>query len=223
MNKTGFYLAYFLSPIIPLAFYFGTLGWPVNLYGLSVVLGVAAFVFLCNQFILAARPAWAIKTVGQKALIRFHSTMPIVIVAIAAGHRIAKQIVGLDVESPQALLGFGALLLLTVVIVFTVLFMATTFWMKLEFLKKLKAWVYGKTGLDYKKSRALHNITLLIAPVLLAHVLLASSSDFAANPIGFFVMIAWMLISLGTYLRYRIKGRLAVAEKAPLRRSSAKK
>ncbi len=209
MNKAGFYIAYFLSPLVPLAFYLGTLGWPINLYGLSVALGVAAFVFLCNQFILAARPAWAIKAVGQKALLRFHSTLPIVIAVIAAAHRISKAIVGLDVESPQALFGLMALILLTVVILFTVLFMATTFWMKLEFLKKLKAWVYGKTGLDYKKSRALHNITLLIAPLLLIHVLLASSSDFAANPVGFVVMIVWMLISLGMYLRYRIKGRTA--------------
>ncbi|PKL07102.1 MAG: hypothetical protein CVV53_01035 [Spirochaetae bacterium HGW-Spirochaetae-9] len=223
MNKTGFYLAYFLSPIVPIAFYFATLGWPINLYGLSVSLGIAAFMFLCGQFMLASRPAWAIKALGLKNLTHFHSTMPIVIVGIAVAHRISKQIVGLDTESTQADFGAAVLLLLSAVIVFTVLLMATTFWQKLEFLKKFKAWVYEKTGLDYKKSRVLHNLTLLIAPLLLIHVLLASSSDFAANPIGFFVMIAWMLIWLGMYLRYRMKGRSIDAGKVPLRRADAKK
>lgn len=213
MNKTGFYVVYFLSPIVPIAFYFATLGWSINLYGLSVALGVAAFVFLCNQFILASRPAWAIKATGLKNLTRLHSTMPIVIVGIAVAHSISKQIVGLDTESTQADFGAAVLFLLSAIIVFTVLLMVTTFWQKLEFLKKFKAWVYGRTGLDYKKSRVLHNLTLLIAPLLLIHVLLASSSDFAANPAGFFVMIAWMLLSLGSYLRYRMNGRSAKADK----------
>lgn len=223
MNKTGFYLAYFLSPIVPIAFFFATLGWPINLYGLSVSLGIAAFVFLCGQFVLASRPAWAIEAIGMKNLTRFHSTMPIVIVGIAVAHRISKQIAGLDTESTQANFGAAVLVLLSAVIVFTVLLMAATFWQKLEFLKKFKAWVYGRTGLDYKKARVLHNLTLLIAPLLLIHVLLASSSDFAANPVGFFVMIAWMLVSLACYLRYRITGRSAGAGKVPLGRADIKK
>lgn len=211
MNKTMFYLAYFLSPLIPIIVYFLTLGIPIDLYALSVVLGISAFIFICNQFILASRPAWATKALGLKRLTRLHSTMPAVIVALAAIHESIKGLVGLNTESLQADFGAVSLAIFVAVIVFTVLFMVTTFWMKIDTLKKIRAWVYEKTGLDYKKARFLHNATIVAVPLLLTHVLLASSSRFGANPVGALVMAGWMVISIGSYIRYRISGRAVKA------------
>ncbi|MHB0895922.1 MAG: hypothetical protein ACYC1A_00055 [Spirochaetales bacterium] len=211
MNKTMFYLAYFLSPLIPIIVYFLTLGIPFDLYALSVALGIAAFVFICNQFILASRPAWATKALGLKRLTRLHSTMPAVIVALAAIHESIKRLVGLNTESLQADFGAASLAVFIAVIVFTALFMVTTFWMKIDVLKKIRTWVYEKTGLDYKKARFLHNATIVAVPLLLSHVLLASSSRFSANPLGALILGGWMLLSLGSYIRYRINGRAVKA------------
>ncbi|MFA5853255.1 MAG: hypothetical protein WC820_11160 [Spirochaetales bacterium] len=212
MNKTTFYLAYFLSPLIPIIIYFVTLGIPIDLYAFSVVLGITAFIFICNQFILASRPVWAAKALGLKQLTRLHSTMPIVIVALAVIHESIKQIAGLNTESLQADFGAVSLTIFVAVIVFTVLFMVTTFWMKIDTLKKIRAWVYARTGLDYKKARFLHNATIVAVPLLLTHVLLASSSRLGTNPVGALVLAGWMVVSLGLYIRYRINGRVIKAE-----------
>lgn len=209
MDKNVFYFGYFLSPLAPIVIYIVTLGSPIDLYALSVILGITAFTFLCNQFILAARPAWATKALGLKQLIHFHSSMPAAIVVLAVAHESVKKLAGLDTESLQAKFGEASLALFVAVIIFTVLFMATTFWMKIGALKKLKTWVYARTGLDYKKSRALHNVTVVAAPLLLVHVLLASSSAFSRNPVGILVLAGWMVFSLVTYARYRIRGRQA--------------
>lgn len=211
MNKTTFYLAYFLSPLVPIIIYIMTLGAAIDLYAVSLALGIAAFVFVCNQFIMASRPAWATKALGQKRLTQFHSTMPIVIVALAAIHKLLKELVGLDTESFQASFGAASLAIFITVIVFTALFMANTFLLKIDLLKKIKAWVYEKMGLDYKKARFLHNVTVVTAPLLLIHVLLASSSRFASNPVGVLVLAGWMALALGSYIRYRINGRAARA------------
>ena len=211
MNKTTFYLAYFLSPLIPIIVYFLTLGIPLDLYAFSVVLGISAFIYICNQFILASRPAWATKALGLKRLTRLHSTMPAVIVALAAIHESIKGLVGLNTESLQADFGAASLAIFAAVIVFTVLFMVTTFWTKIDILKKIRTWVYERTGLDYKKARFLHNATIVAVPLLLTHVLLASTSRFGANPVGALALAGWMVVSLGSYIRYRIGGRAVKA------------
>jgi len=211
MNKTMFYLAYFLSPLIPIIVYFVTLGIPIDLYAFSIVLGISAFIFLCDQFILASRPVWAVKALGLKRLTRLHSTMPVVIVTLAAIHKSVKRLAGLDTGSLQADFGAASLAIFVIVIVFTVLFMVTTFWMKIDALKKIRVWVYERTGLDYKKARFLHNATIVAVPLLLTHVLLASSSRLSANPVGASALAGWMVISLGSYIRYRINGRVAKA------------
>lgn len=207
MNKIGFYFAYFLSPLVPIVIYLVTLGTPLDLYAFSVILGICAFTFLCDQFLLASRPGWATKALGLKPLIRFHSAMPVVIAALALAHETMKEMAGLDTEALQAKFGEASLILLVAVIAFTVLFMATTFLMDIGLLKKLRTWVYARTGLDYKKSRALHNVAVALAPLLLVHVLLASSSRLAANPFGMLTLAGWMVFSLGSYLRYRLNGR----------------
>ena len=220
MTKAAFYGAYFLSPLVPIMIYIATLSVPIDLYGLSVMLGITAFVFLCSQFILASRPAWAIKALGQKELTRFHSTMPALIVALAVVHKTIKELAGFDTESLQADFGAASLAIFVVVIIFAALFMATTFWMKMDLLKKFKALVYERTGLDYKRARFLHNLTVGAALLLLIHVLFASTSRFSENPLGAFVMMGWMIASLGFYARYRVNGR-ATAPKAGFQKSSS--
>jgi predicted ferric reductase len=162
---------------------------------------------ICNQFFLASKPSFAVKTLGIKGLVSFHSTMPVLIIVVALAHKLLKESNGYSEDSFQATFGSVAWWILAVVIVFTVLFMANTFWLKLDVLKKLKTFVYEKTGLNYKTTRLLHNATVITGVIILIHVFLASSSSYTVNFAGIAVMACWMLFSLFAYFVYRLKGR----------------
>ena len=207
MGKKSFLAFYFLSPAVPIAIYLIALGAPIGLYALSVACGIAAFVYLCNQYLLASRPGFATKALGAKGLVALHSAMPLGIVALAIAHRFLKEAAGLDTESLQAEFGAAALALVAAAIVFTVLLMAATPLSAYEPVTRFKAWVYRRTGLDYKKARLLHNVTVAAAPLLLVHMLLAGSSSFSRNPVGAALMAGWALFSLDAYAHYRVRGR----------------
>lgn len=207
MKRILFVLFYLLVPLIPLYFYVQFIGSELNQYTLSVVLGLYSFVWLCNQFILAARPKLLVRIFGTKDLAVLHSVMPLVIIILAALHRMLKISYGFSPETPQARLGAFAWWLYAFVIVFTLLLMANTILMKVSPLKRFKDFVYAKTGLTYKVARLFHNITLLGAFALLAHLALASSSQFSHNPWGTGFLILWLLFSLVLYVRYRLLGR----------------
>ena len=207
MGKKFFLSLYFLSPAVPIIIYIIALGTPLDLYALSVACGIAAFVYLSNQYLLASRPQFAMKALGAKGLVALHSAMPIAIVVLALAHRFLKSAAGLDTESLQADFGAIALAVVAIAIVFTVLLMAATPLSAYEPLKKFKAWAYRRTGLDYKKARLLHNVTVAAAPLLLVHMLLAGSSSFSRNPVGAALMACWALFSLDAYAHYRVRGR----------------
>jgi predicted ferric reductase len=207
MKKALFFVCYFLSPVLPVVLYLRSIGGPLDSYAVSVILGIGAYVFICNQFILASRPNSAIQALGLKGLLSFHGTMPVVLLVMAAVHNLLKGMNGLGDDTLQTSFGGAAFALFTAVIVFSVLFMANTFVMKIPLAKSLKNWVYAKTGLTYKRSRMLHNGTVIAAAAILVHVFLASSSSFSANPAGIACMAAWMCFSLVYYFGYRLKGR----------------
>lgn len=207
MKKFMFVLCYFLSPLIPLSLYLASAGFSVDTYTLSVVFGIFAFIFVCNQFLLASRPSFVVNAIGMKGLISFHSSAPLLILVFAGTHKILKELNGFGDDTVQATFGSVSWWTFAVVTVFTVLFMANTFWLKISLLKNIKDWVYKKTGLTYKGARLLHNVTVIAGFMILVHVFLASSSAFASNPVGFSIMAFWMLFSLSVYFSYRLKGR----------------
>ncbi|MBL8968874.1 MAG: hypothetical protein JNG85_17860 [Spirochaetaceae bacterium] len=222
MKKILFFLGYFSTPVVPIVLYQASLGWPGGAYSASVALGVAAFVFLANQFVLASRPRFAVETLGLKALLKFHGTMPVVALALAAAHRVLKigvspalgdgllgRGLGFSEDTLQASFGGAGFWVFAGLVVFTALLMANTFWMKLGALKKAKDWVYAKTGLDYRRARLLHNAAIVGGLVILVHALLASSSAFGANPFGAAWLAVWLLGSLALYARYKLKGAAA--------------
>jgi predicted ferric reductase len=209
MKRTLFYIWYIVWPLIPLYFYLNSLGFEFNQYTVSVALGVFAFVWLSNQFLLAAKPALLTSILGTKGLLSLHSTMPVIILVMAGLHRILKVAYGFNPDSFQAVFGGFAWWLYAIVIVCTLLLMANTKLMKVPFIKAFKDLVYAKTFLNYKRARLLHNITVLGAFALLVHMALASSSQFSQNPWGLSFLLLWMLFSLALYLRYRLRGRTA--------------
>jgi len=207
MKKFLFFLAYALTPAIPAFIYLRSLGQGFSSYTLSVVLGITAFTIICDQFILAARPGFAVKAVGAKTLLAMHQIMPFVALVLAGTHKLVKEANGYSDETFQASFGGIAWWTFAVILVGTVLFMATTILTKIKPFSDLKAFVQQKLGLSYKRLRVLHNITVAAALLITVHVALASTSNFAANPVGVIWMLGWMALSLGLYLAYRIRGR----------------
>lgn len=207
MERILFFVWYMLWPLIPLYFYLSSSALEFNVYSLSVVLGVFSFVWLSNQFILAAKPGLIVHMLGTKGLMNLHSFMPIIILVMAGFHRVLKIAYGFNPNSGQAVLGALAWWLYGIIIVLTLLLMAHTNLMKVPFLKAFREWVYAKTGLTYKRARLFHNVTILGSFVLMVHMALATSSQLSQNPWGSGFLLLWMLISLALYLRYRLRGR----------------
>lgn len=204
-----FYAVWFLFPAIPACLYVLSAGSGLDAYTVSVVLGVYAFTLATGQFLLASRPAWATRALGTKALLSLHGTVPVAVVILAFAHRTLKEAVGFSDDTLQATFGGIALVTFAAIIVFSVLFMANTFLMKNQQLKKFREWTYAKTRLTYPLARMLHNVAVIAGVIVLTHVLLASTSSFAANPAGVAFMIVWAAYSLGSYVIYRLRGRKA--------------
>lgn len=221
MKKTVFCLAYFAAPLPPALLYLASQGWYLDAYAASVALGVFAFVFLSSQFLLASRPRLAVEALGLKGLLSFHGTMPLVALVLAGAHRVLKvglapgsgregllaAGLGFSEDTPQAILGGTAWWLFAAAVLAAVLLLANTFWMRVGALKRFRAWVYAKLGLDYGRARLAHNLTVAAGLVALAHAGLASSSDFSRNPAGAAWLFGWFALSLGSYMRYRLRGR----------------
>ncbi len=209
MKRITFLVVYLLTPVVPIVLYLRSVGTGVDSYSISVTLGITAFILLCNQFMLASKPGFAVAALGAKRLVTMHSTVPVFILVLAGVHKVLKELNGFSEDTPQATFGAATWWLFAIVIVAAVLFMANTFWFKLAVVQNLRKWVYATFKLTYKRSRLLHNLTVLAAMLILAHVLLASSGNFAANPAGIVWMCGWMLLALVMYARYRALGRPA--------------
>jgi len=209
MKRVAFFVVYFLTPVVPIVLYMRSVGTGIDSYSVSVALGITAFILLCNQFMLASRPAFAVAALGTKKLVAMHSTVPVFIVMLAGVHKVLKELNGFSEDTLQASFGAATWVLFAIVIVSAVLFMANTFWFKLAVVQNFRKWVYATFKLTYKGARLLHNMTVLAAVLIMVHVLLASSGSFAANPAGIAWMCGWMALALVIYARYRMLGRPA--------------
>ncbi|PKL09041.1 MAG: hypothetical protein CVV51_05885 [Spirochaetae bacterium HGW-Spirochaetae-7] len=207
MKRILFLAAYLLSPAIPVAIYVSSLGGSIDPYTLSVGLGVYAFIMICNQLILASRPGFAVSALGIKGLLTLHGIAPFFILAIAATHRMLKELSGFPDDTVQATFGAVALLTFAAAVVFALLFIANFRMPFQAAIRKLRTRAAEAFKLTYKASRAFHNVTVAACAVLVTHVLLASSSAFSANPAGAAWMAAWATLAIGMFLRYRIRGR----------------
>jgi predicted ferric reductase len=126
---------------------------------------------------------------------------------LAGVHKLVKEASGFSDDTFQASFGSIAWWTMAAILAAAVLFMASTFLLKVKPLAAIRSFVQQKLGLGYKRLRVLHNISVAAALLLIVHVSLASTSSFAANPVGAAWMLAWMAFSLGLYLAYRIRGR----------------
>jgi len=212
MNILFFVLIYLIAISIPGLLYLASLGGIALLatdpHAVSVVLGTTAFAVFSTQFLLAAKPRIALSALGTKGLLSFHGTMAIIALILAIVHKTLKEdVLGFPDDTVQTGFGKAAAAIFFIAIVLAAFLMANTFWMRFSILKGFKQRVYAAFSLSYPRMRIIHNITVIGGVLILFHVLLASTSDFSANPLGSLWVAGWMLFCLGAYGRYRLVGR----------------
>jgi len=207
LKRFIFLLAYALSPVVPIAIYLVSIGGRLDSYTLSVALGIYAFIMICNQLILASKPAAAVSALGPKGTLALHGTAPFVILAIAGTHRLLKSLNGFPDDSFQATFGAAAWWVFMLAAFMALALMANVPAPLGDRLRELRSWVTTTFRLTYKTARIFHNVTVVACLAILVHVMLASSSSPNANPVGIAWMAGWMALSIGLYIRYRLRGR----------------
>lgn len=207
MKQRLTYLGFFLTPFIPVIFYLVSAQAGFDAYALSIVFGVYAFVLVCNQFYLASQPAVLLKVLSEKQVRNLHSTAPLLLLALAGAHALLKLTVGFTLSSSQAVIGLLAFVLFFVGILSALMLFANTVLTKRVAFAAIRTSVMAKGGLTHQKARTMHNLMVPTGLIVLAHVLLASTSDFAYNPWGMSMLVIWMVYSLLSYLNYRLSGR----------------
>ncbi len=207
MKQRLTYLGFFLTPFIPVIFYLISAQAVLDAYALSIVFGVYAFVLVCNQFYLASQPAFLLKLLSAKQVRALHSTAPLLLLAMGGAHALLKLSVGFTLSSSQAVIGLLAFVLFFVGILSALVFFANTLLTKRLAFASLRTSMMAKSGITHQKARTMHNLMVPTAIIVLAHVLLASTSDFTYNPWGMSMLVTWMIYSLLSYLNYRLSGR----------------
>ena len=207
MKRVLFYLGYLATFAIPLTLYYGAVGGYLDSYTASVLAGVTAFVLVCDQFILASKPGFAVRALGSKGLLALHRTAPAALILIVTTHLLLKRLAGFGITSLRALLGIAAYFILILLAAFAAVIMANTVLSRVGFLAAFKKGFTERTGMTYKKARDLHNLFAFMALLVLVHALLASTADFSMNPAGTAWLVFWFTLSLAMYVRYRLTGR----------------
>jgi len=219
MRRRLFYALFFASPALAIAIYAIRLRSFANVYFLSVALGLAAYTYLCNQFILAARPRFLAEGGGAKRLQILHVSMPCLILVLAALHRVLK--LGLRLQSvsdgqpmPSGFLaslldalkhglgfkegtvmvnlGAAAWWLLLVFSVLAAILFSKTFFLRFSVVRKIRELAVSH-GLGEEKARRGHATIALAALASLVHMLLASSSALSSNGVGAGWLLAYLV------------------------------
>jgi hypothetical protein len=235
MRRRLFYVLFFASPAIAIAIYAIRLRSFANVYFLSVALGLAAYTYLCNQFILAARPRFLAEGVGAKRLQILHVSMPSLVLVLAALHRVLKLGLGLQLspdgqpmpsgflaslvdalkhglgfKDGTAMADFGSAawwLLLAFSVLAAILF-SKTFFLRFAAVRKIRELAVSR-GLGEEKLRRGHATISLAAMASLVHVLLSSSSALSSNVVGAVWLLAYLVGCIAFYavttLRHLLK------------------
>lgn len=166
--------ALWLSPIVPLYFYFrGNLYNLNEAYSLGMFFGILAFIYFLNGQIMALRVSWLENILGQDRLILVHRLMSEAALILSFFHRKFKLEVFTWVNG-QMRLGQAALFLIVGIVSVTLLIMVRGPIHRLKWFARFRTKI--EKFLDFNLVRTLHNglvFALLLASV---HVVLASST-----------------------------------------------
>jgi predicted ferric reductase len=190
-------LAYLVSPVIPLSFYFaGNWFSFFHSWSLSMTFGIIAYVWFLNQFIVAARPSYWDRLYGLDRMYRFHGYMAIVATLFVIAHIVLKRLTFPVITAQQAV-GAAAFFVFIVVIIATVFFMIDSWVTRIRPLDRLKRVAAEKWRWQYHQLKRFHNLVVIAALLAMAHVLMAFSTLESFSRIS--VMAVWFVGTVGWY------------------------
>ncbi|MDA3947709.1 MAG: hypothetical protein PF508_00655 [Spirochaeta sp.] len=197
LERPFWIIAYLLSPLIPLSLYLA--GFWSNLlesWALSMAVGVFAYVWYLNQFIIAARPAYWEQLYGVARMYRFHGYMAIAATVMALTHVVIKSVI-FPAVTVQQLFGIAAITLFVIVILATLVFMVESRVARIRPVRWLRTYAAERWRWQYHHLRRFHNLVVIAAFLVLAHVLIAFSTQEDIWRSG--VMVLWFVVALGMY------------------------
>lgn len=195
--RIGLALLYILSPAVAIvAFFAGNWFSILDLWSISMLFGIAGYIWFLNQFILAARPAWLDRLYGMDRIYRFHGAMAFVALVAVFVHVILKRYY-LPVLTLQSALGALGLAHFMAVILATVLFMVQGRVARIAAVRRLRERTATNQRLQYHRLRRFHNLVAVGAALVLVHVLLAFSTRESFVRIG--IMAGWFVVATAFY------------------------
>ena len=199
--KRFWIVAFFLSPLLPLALYFHR-NWYTffHEWSLAMTAGILAFGYIMNQFLLGARPKYFDRLFGLDKILRFHAVIGVVSALLIVAHVLLKSIYDFE-RNLQVLLGVAAANMFLAVIVVSLVFWSVTVLVRLRPIAMLRSFSARVLRIQYQHLRAFHNLTAVAAVLVTAHVVLASST--AEQPVRQAVMAAWFVVAMGLYAEHK--------------------
>ncbi len=200
--KFGLLAAYFFLPLLGVFLYFQG-----NWYGffepwsLSIAVGILAYGFIMNQFLLGSRLKIADKVFGHDRVLRFHGFMGIFTALLIFSHAFLKNFLEFP-KNLQVFFGVGAAFIFMAIIVLSALLMSPivlTRWKPLVALREFSA---KKLRLRYQRLRVVHNLVALAAILVALHVFLASSTSEFYLRRAF--MGGWFVAAISVYLYHKL-------------------
>ncbi|MFP4363065.1 MAG: ferric reductase-like transmembrane domain-containing protein [Spirochaetia bacterium] len=137
---------------------------------LGTLLGVISFTWFCWQVVLSARPKFIERTMGLDTMYTIHVYMPPICIAFGIIHGIFFTGFNILLEWPY-LLGGIALLLFIITGFFAVIILANTPVQKAKIVQNLRSFFKSHFGLEFERTRLIHNSTMLILTILFIHVI----------------------------------------------------
>ncbi|MFP4212122.1 MAG: hypothetical protein ACLFR8_12830 [Alkalispirochaeta sp.] len=193
---------YVLSPAAALVPYFaGNWGSFFHSWSLSMTFGIIGYIWYLNQFIIAARPAYWDRLYGLDGMYRFHGYMAIFATVAVVAHVVLKRLV-YPVVTVQQFFGIAAVVIFVAVVIASLLFMVESRIGRLRPLARLKRYAAERRRWQYHHLKRFHNLVVVAAFLVLAHVLLAFSTLESFLRIS--VMTGWFVVALGLYLHRKV-------------------
>ena len=182
-----------LSPAILLNDYFSGNWYSFfHSYSLGMFFGLPAFVWFCIVLVLACRIRIFDRLYGHDRVIVFHGYLALSALLFAVTHAILKyKYFGL--EGTQVLLGIISLALFLTITIVTCFLMIQGLSNRSRILNSFRKYAQRTWGFDYSGLKLVHNGLSVAAALMVAHVLMASSTNEKTSRI----VLIWVCGSTG--------------------------
>ena len=180
--KSVLILIYFLSPLLPIVLFIfsypNASREPISfLRYIVATIGISAYIWLTYSFILMARPKYLDHLFGMDHVRKFHKNMSIISMTLALGHGLILILAFSDQKLYERAFITGVLgfIFMLVLMVIGALFLTETFCASIKGLRGVRE----RFAKKYRLQLSIHNSTILVTVILLAHLMLANSTTYS--------------------------------------------